>query len=147
MDVLSAIIATHHLSAATVAADWYDLQRYELGARGRFRAIMADPPTDARGEVMARWAATPMFTSDSAAAAPVVLAKVSGGLQRVILNGARLTITRSSINDPARVGWVRVGNGECDWCQQYLDGTVHYVEGYDFKAHDNCQCDAVLDVS
>lgn len=147
MDVLPGIIDSHHLSAATVAADWYDIQRHDLGAKKRFRAVMAEAPTDARGAVMARWGVAPMFTSDPAAGAPTTLVKIAGGLQRVVLNGARQTITTSAVNDPARVGWVRVGNGECDWCQQYLDGEVHYIEGYDFEAHDHCHCDAVMDVS
>jgi hypothetical protein len=37
---------------------------------------------------------------------------------------------------------MRVGNGECDWCQRFLDGEVHYAEGYDFAAHDHCGCTA-----
>lgn len=147
MDVLPGIIEGYHLSAATVAADWYDLQRHDLGAKKRFRAIMAPAPTDARGAVMARWGVTPMFGEDPATAAPAVLSKISGGLQKVVLFGARDTITTSAVKDPARVGWVRVGNGECDYCADLLDGEVHYVEGYDFDAHDRCQCDAVLDVA
>jgi hypothetical protein len=147
MDVLPGIIDQHHLNAATVAADWYDIQRSDLGAKKRFAAIMAEPPTARRGLVLARWGVTPMFGEDPAVVAPTVLSKISGGLQKVVLFGARDTITTSAVKDPARIGWVRVGNGECDWCQQYLDGEVHYVEGYDFLAHDRCQCDAVIDVS
>lgn len=147
MDVLPGIIADYHLSAATVAADWYDIQRSDLGAKRRFRAVMAAPPDDARGAVMARWGVSPMFGTPADVAAPVVLSKISGGLQRVVLDGARQTIVGSAVKDPARVGWVRVGNGGCDWCAQYIDGEVHYVEGYDFDAHDHCQCDAVIDVS
>lgn len=147
MDVLPGIIDRHHLMASTVAADWYDLMRYELGASGRFRSIIPNPPTSRRGAVLARWGVAPLFGGDPEVAAPTVLAKVSGGLQRAILDGARLTITGSAVQDPARVGWVRVGNGECDWCADLLDGEVHYVEGYDFDAHDHCRCDAVIDVS
>lgn len=147
MDVLPGIITAHHLSAATVAADWYDLQRHNLGAKRRFQAVMAAPPTHARGAIMARWGVSPMFSGTGPdLAAGLVLTKVSGGLQRVVANAARQSIVESVAKDPARVGWVRVGNGECDWCQQYLDGEVHYVEGYDFEAHDHCQCDAVIDV-
>ncbi len=146
MDVLPGIINTHHLSAATVAADWYDVQRHDLGARKRFRAVIASEPTEARGGIMARWGVAPLFGGDPQVAAPIVLKKISGGLQRVILDGARQTIVGSVVKDPERVGWVRVGNGGCDWCAQYIDGEVHYVEGYDFDAHDHCQCDAVIDV-
>lgn len=147
MDVLPGLIDTHHLSAATVAADWYDLQRYQLGATKRFQAVMAEAPTDGRGAVMARWGVEPMFSADPEAGAATTLTKIVGGLQRVVINGARQTITGSVFKDPARIGWVRVGNGECDWCSDLLDGEVHYVEGYDFEAHDHCRCDAVMDVS
>lgn len=147
MDVLPGIIDQHHLNAATVAADWYDIQRHDLGAKKRFQAVMADPPTARRGAVLARWGVTPLFGAQAPDAPAVVLTKIAGGLQRIVADGARQTIVTSAIEDPARVGWVRVGNGECDWCQQYLDGEVHYVEGYDFDAHDHCQCDAVIDVS
>lgn len=147
MDTLPPLINGYHLAASTVAADWYDVQRYDLGAKKRFRAVVADQPTNARGAVMARWGVAPMFSADPSAAAPVVLSKIGGALTRVVLDGARQTITGSAAKDPGRVGWVRVGSGECDWCDQFLDGEVHYVEGYDFLAHDNCRCDAVIDVS
>lgn len=148
IDVLPGIIDQHHLNAATVAADWYDLMRHDLGAPKRFQAVIASEPTARRGAVLARWGVAPYFTGAAPeVAAPVVLTKIAGGLQRVVTNGARQTITGSAAKDPARVGWVRVGAGECEWCQQYLDGEVHYVEGYDFDAHDWCQCDAVMDVS
>lgn len=147
MDVLPDIIDTHHTSAATVAADWYDLQRYELGAKKLFRAIMAEPPTDARGAVMARWGVAPMFGEDPATAAPVVLSKIAGALQRVVLDGARQTVTGSTSRDPGRVGWARVGAGECDFCQMLIGrGAVYSAETVDFESHDRCQCSAVIDV-
>ncbi len=148
MDVLPGIIDEHHLSAATVAADWYDIQRADLGAKKRFRAVMAEAPTDARGAVMARWGVSPMFSGTAVdVAAGVVLSKVSGGLQRVVTDGARQTVVGSAVKDTAQVGWVRVGAGGCDWCAKFLDGVVHYTEGYDFDAHDHCLCDAVMDVA
>ena len=48
----------------------------------------------------------------------------------------------AAVEDSRAQGWMRVGDGGCDWCQQYLDGEVHYVEGYDFDAHDHCNCTA-----
>lgn len=149
MDVLPGIINAHHLSAATVAADWYDIQRHNLGAKKRFRAVMAEPLTDARGVVMARWGVGPMFgASVPEVAASLVLSKIAGGIQRVILDGARQTITGSAAKDPARVGWARVGNGECDWCADLIGrGAVYSADTVGFEAHDACKCDAVIDVA
>lgn len=146
MDVLPGIIDTHHLRAVTVAADWYDLQRYELGAKGRFRAVMADPPSEARGVVMARWGVTPMFGGDSGITAPIVLSKIAGGVGRVILDGARSTITTSTAADPARVGWARVTSGGCDFCELLASRPpVYSEESADFASHDFCNCSAVPD--
>lgn len=141
MDVLSGIIAVHHLSAATVAADWYDLQRARA-ASGRFRAVMAEAPTDARGTVMARWGVAPMFGAAAGVAAPVVLSKISGALQRVVTDGARQTITGSTAKDPTRPGWVRVGVGQCDWCAARIGRVSRSPE---FGSHDDDKCDAVPD--
>lgn len=147
-DTLPGIIRDYHPVTGAVAADWYDLMRAEAGVRGAFRAIVPDVPTGQRGVILARWAATPMFAAldagdDPEAVADVVLSNAAGGLQRVIADAARETVTTSAVKDSARVGWLRVGAGACDWCQQYLDGEVHYTEGYDFLAHDRCGCTAV----
>lgn len=147
MDVLPGIIDTHHLAAATVAADWYDIQRHDLGAKGRFRAIMADSPTDARGAVMARWGVGPMFTSDAPdVAASLTLSKIAGGLQRIVTDGARQTITGSVARDPGRIGWARVTSGGCDFCEMLAGrGAVYSAETATFESHDHCHCDAILE--
>jgi hypothetical protein len=149
MDVLPGIIDSHHLTAATVAADWYDLQRHNLGARGRFQAVMAEAPTDARGAVMARWAVGPMFTAETAdTAAALVLSKLAGGLQRVVTDGARQTITGSTVKDPGRVGWARVTSGGCDFCEMLAGrGFVYGADSVQFESHDHCNCDAILETA
>ncbi len=149
MDVLPGIINAHHLSAATVAADWYDIQRSDLGAKKRFRAVMAEAPTDARGAVMARWGVSPMFSGTAGdVAAGIVLSKVSGGLQKVVTDGARQTIVGSASRDPGRVGWARVGAGGCDFCALLIGrGAVYASESTaSFESHDRCRCDAVIEV-
>lgn len=149
-DVLPGIIDEHHLTAAVVAADWYDIQRADLGAQKRFQAIVAEAPSAARGVVMARWGAGPLF-SDTAPdlAAGLVLSKISGGLQRVVTDGARNTITGSAARDPGRVGWARVGSGGCDFCAMLIGrGAVYRSDASaSFKSHDRCRCDAVIDVA
>ena len=139
MDVLPRLVTLYGAAAATLAADYFDDVRDEVGAKGRFRAIPAEPVTGGL-DALARWAVGPMFQAvpDSASA----LSLVAGGAQRGIADAARLTVVQSSLADPSAQGWVRVGHGECDWCQEYLDGEVHYVEGYDFAAHNNCGCTA-----
>lgn len=143
MEIVAGLVGTYYLMTATVAADWYDLGRHAAGVRKRFTAVIPEPPDPSRSQALVRWGLTPLFTPGVDPNSQLALSNVSGGLQRVVNSGARDTIVRSSRADPQRVGWVRVGTGECDWCQQYLDGEVHYIEGYDFDAHDRCQCDAV----
>jgi hypothetical protein len=139
MDVLPRLVTLYGAAAATLAADYFDDVRDEAGAAGRFRAIPAEPVTGGL-DTLARWAVGPMFqaTPDPESA----LSLAAGGAQRSITDAARLTVVQSSVEDPRARGWVRVGNGECDWCQQYLDGTVHHADGYDFQAHNNCGCTA-----
>lgn len=143
MDVLPGIIDGYHLSAATVAADWYDVQRYNLGAKKRFQAIMAEPPTEARGDVMARWGVGPMFSGTATdVATGLVLSKISGALQRVITDGARQTITVSAKRDPSRPRWARETSGNaCGFCEMLAGrGAVYGADSADFESHDACSC-------
>jgi len=139
LDVLPRMVSIYGAAAATLAADYFDDLRDAAEVKGSFRAIPAEPQTGGL-DVLARWAVGPMFQ-----AAPDPLAALSlaaGGAQRSIADAARLTVVESAIQDPRAQGWTRVGHGECDWCKQYLDGEVHYTEGYDFQAHNNCGCTA-----
>ena len=134
-DMLPAIIREYGALGATLAAEWYDDQRQKVGAKGRFSAIPIE--ADDRGaQALVGWALA-TATNDTSLATLVL-----GGMQRRIADHVRLTIAGSSVADPVAHGWVRVGAGECDWCQQYLDGEVRAV-AYDFPAHDNCRCSAI----
>lgn len=139
LDVLPGIVSAYHVTAATVTADWYDLMREDAGVRARFTAVTPPPPDPERARVLARWGVGPLF---SAAPAPgVVLSKLTGGLQRVITDGARETITVSSTRDPARPGWQRVGTGRCDYCRARIG--LHIRNSTIFESHDACGCVAV----
>lgn len=140
LDVLPTLADEYGSAAATLGADYYDELRDAAGARGRFTAIAAELPGPARAEALARWGVSPLFKAEPDFDSSLTL--VSGGLQRIIANADRQTVRGSSIQDPSARGWIRVGHGECSWCQQYLDGQVHYTEGYDFNAHDHCLCTA-----
>lgn len=139
MDVLPRLVTIYGAAAATLAADYYDELRDESEAKGNFRAIPAEPVVGGMA-ALAIWAVAPMFKGNPDPESALSLA--AGGAQRSIADAARLTVVQSSLEDPRAKGWVRVGHGECDWCQKYLDGEVHYTDGYDFKAHNNCGCTA-----
>lgn len=133
-DLLPAIIREYGALGATVAAEWYDSLREKAGAAGRFAAVPIEA-NDRGAQALVGWALT--TATDDAGLKGLIL----GGVQRRIADHGRLTVTSSSAIDPHARGWVRVGHGECDWCQQYLDGEVRTV-AYDFPAHDNCRCEA-----
>jgi hypothetical protein len=138
-DELPGIIATHHGVAATVAADWYDLMRLESDVPGRFDAVVAEPPSLGRAVALAGWAVGPLFGAEPNPT--IALSKLSGGLQRTVVNGARETITASSVADPRRPGWTRVGSGRCDYCRERIG--LHIRSSEIFESHDACGCVAV----
>lgn len=133
-DLLPAIVTQYGAAGAAVAAEWYDQQREKASARGRFTAVPL--AADDRGAHALVGASLATARGDTS-----LKGLILGGVQRRIADHVRLTVANSSVFDPAAQGWVRVGvGGACDWCNQYLDGEVRTVEGYDFDAHDNCNC-------
>lgn len=144
-DTLPRLIEDHHLMAAGVAADWYDLIRAQLASSRRgFAAVMAEAPDRGRADALAGWAVGPLY---SGAPEPgKALTRAAGGLQRTILAGARDTILGSTRRDPARPRWARVTSGGCDWCEMLADrGAVYASDTVSFEAHDWCGCSAVPD--
>lgn len=142
LDVLPELVAVYGSAAAALAADWYDGLREEAEVAGRFRAIAADLPPGGQTDALARWAVTPLFSADPDFAG--ALGRASGGLQRLVANTGRQTVTGSSIADPRARGWTREGSGECDFCQMLIDqGAVYSEASADFQAHDHCRCAAV----
>lgn len=141
LDVLPGLVAVYGAAAATVAADWYDEVRSDAGARGRFSALAADLPGDGRIDALAGWGITPLFSANPDF--DTALVRVSGGLQRIIANAGRDTVTSSSVRDPQARGWERVGAGDCAFCADLIGrGAVYSEESADFQAHDHCQCSA-----
>lgn len=138
-DVLPTLIVEYGAAAATVAADWYDDTREEAQVGGRFTAIPAEIP-DPGAHVLVGWA-----VSEVSDPADVVAFRtlVEGGMQRRIANFSRLTVSGSSIADPAARGWKRVGTGRCDFCRMLISRGAVYTEAtVNFRAHDHCGCGA-----
>lgn len=140
LDLLPAVGDEYGLAAGTLAADWYDDLRDEAGASGRFLAEPAALAGSARYRALVRWGVAPLYGADQDFV--TTAARLGGGMQRIVADGYRDTITGATLADRASRGWIREGRGECDWCQQYIDGEVRAV-AYDFPAHDRCGCIAV----
>ena len=136
-DLLPAIVTEYGAAGAAMAAQWYDEQRDKAEARGRFAAVPIEAE-DRGARALIGWALATATTDAT------LRTLILGGTQRRIADHVRTTITGSSVADPAAQGWIRVGIGEtCPWCRQYLDGEVRTVAGYDFDAHDNCDCGVI----
>jgi hypothetical protein len=126
IDVLPRLVAMYGAAAASLGADWYDELREQAEVRGRFQAIVADLPDVGRTDALAGWAVGPM---------------TSGGLQRIIFDADRDTVTGSAIRDPRARGWQREGAGECDFCAMLIGrGAVYSEASVEFDAHDRCRC-------
>ena len=141
-EVLPRLVAIYGSAAATLGADWYDELRDAATVKGRFRAIPADLPGDDRTDALARWAVSPLFKAEPDFDSALTL--VSGGLQRIIADADRGSITGSSLADPHAAGWQRLGGGGCAFCAMLVErGAVYSEATADFASHDHCRCTAV----
>lgn len=135
-ELLPFLIEQYGLMAGSLAADWYDDLRAEVGAPGSFTArpaVVGDLGTDA----LIGWAFSKATDGDS------ILSLLDGGTQKRIANQARFTVTESSLADPGARGWQRSGVGECrdGFCDMLIArGAVYTESSVDFAAHDHCKC-------
>lgn len=141
----ASLVGLYGDAAALGAADWYEELRESAGARGRFRARMADPAPAGQARAVARWAVGPLFGAepDSAKA----LEHLSGGVQRLVLQPARQTIADNVDRDPADARWARVPSGAttCAFCRLLASrGAVYHSEesagGMANEYHSKCDC-------
>lgn len=144
IELLPAVGEKYGSMAGAVGADYYDAARDAAGARGRFTAQPAPLPTPARWEALARWGVDPLLGADPDAAA--ALARISGGLVRSVLDGARDTVTDNAVRDPAAYGWQRVTRADgCSFCRMLSSrGAVFRDSTVRFASHDNCFPTGVL---
>ncbi|MET0887352.1 MAG: hypothetical protein ABWX92_12980 [Mycetocola sp.] len=143
-DTLPRLVEVYGSAAASLGADWYDELREQAEVRGRFRAIVAELPDLGRTESLAGFAVSPLFGAKPDAT--IALSKAAGGLQRIIYNADRDTVTRSSVQDRQARGWRREGTGKCDLCALILTRDAVYTEeSSQFETHDNCGCIGVPD--
>lgn len=136
------LVETYGAGAASVAADWYDEVRSQLGVRSRFRAEVQAPVGPERVERMLRFAARHLFTD----APDLMLPAIDGATSRYVLEPARMTVAVSAEKDPASQGWERRARAEaCDFCQMLAGRGAAYAHrgSAHFDAHDDCNCVAV----
>ena len=142
IELLPRLVSIYGSAASTLGADWYDEMRAAAKVKGRFRAIPAELPDIGRTDALARWGVSPLFSATPDYASALTL--VFGGLERIVSNADRESVTGSSVADPRARGWQRVGSGaSCDFCSMLLDRGAVYTEATaDFETHDHCNCSA-----
>jgi hypothetical protein len=142
MDTLPALGDSYGDMAGALGADYYDEIRARAEVRGRFVAEPAPLPGTSRYEALVRWGVDPLFSPDPDEA--LALAKLSGGLHRIVADVARQTVTDAAIRDPQSEGWRRVTSSDpCPFCRMLADrGAVYSDDTVRFASHDNCSCSA-----
>lgn len=136
-DLLPAIVREYGAAGGAMAAEWYDLQRLKVGARGAFTALPILP--EDRGAHALVGAALAQARNDNS-----LKTLILGGVQRRIADHVRLTVAGNSVADPAARGWQRIGSGECAFCAMLIGrGAVYSEATADFASHDSCRCSAV----
>lgn len=142
MEIVPMLAETYGDMAAALATDFYESVREEAEVRGPFTAEPAALPGSARYDALVRWGVDPLFAA--APAAPIALSRITGGLQRIVSNVSRETVTLNSDRDPAADGWRRIArpNG-CRFCRMLAArGAVYKRSGVRFAGHDHCHCSA-----
>ena len=133
---------------ATLAADWYDEQRAESGAPGRFLALPADLELPLDGiESQTRYLAGHLWTPEPEAMLGGLLVQ----LDKWVRQPARDTIRHNSTLEG--VGWARVPRGRktCSFCLVLASRDATYFSGASAgdkryggtEYHGDCHCEAV----
>lgn len=142
----AALIARDRTRSAGLASLYLKAHRQKAGIAGDVAVRLAGPAPAEQMSTAMRVTTLVAVKKSTMAGKTAELAmrdafvQSSGAATRLVLDAGRETLRSTSVADPRTTGWRRVGSGACNWCQQYLDGEVHSVEGYDFKAHDWCAC-------
>jgi hypothetical protein len=139
------LIAAYGNTEALLAADFYDMLRDVPPSAASFRAFMADPPSNPEQfHGTASWGSAPLLGDEPDAG--VALSRLSGAVNRLVLQPNRETIVRSVAEDKHAVGWQRsTRTGSCRFCRMLAgrDGAVYKRKTALVAAHDNCKCAAV----
>jgi hypothetical protein len=139
-EVLPAVAQEYGEAAATLAADWYDVERAALGVSGTFTATLAPAPADDMLRAISNWSAAPAeaTTPDLETA----LARTEASTQKLVADMHRQTVSISTERDPKAHGWGRFTEpGACDFCLMLsARGGVYTSASSRFGSHDHCHC-------
>lgn len=133
LEAVPSIIGYYSDGSSALAADFYDEQREQASARGRFTA---EPVVLDRGEKIGRavaWASAPLFDD----AADLTATRLTLVVQAETARPYRDTITTNMQRDAQAEGWRRVtAAGACKFCRMLADRGAVYREGTArFAAH------------
>lgn len=119
-----AIAATYGVVAATLGADLYAEIRSMAKARGRYNALPAEPAPDTQVEALARWAVGPLFADEPNDV--LALGLFAGGMDRLVRQPFRHSVSRNAGADRAAIGMVRIAQpGACNFCTELAGEVVH----------------------
>lgn len=124
---------------SAIAADWYSDARLASPAVGRFVPVARTALTDQQLGALVGWSLGPLYsdTPDLAGA----LARLDGGVQRVVANAARETVTENVVRDPARASYYRGASANCcAFCAMLTTRIYTRQSSADFQAHDHDRC-------
>lgn len=136
---LPLLVPEFYDAAGTLAADWYEDLRDEVGSAVPFDArVIGDPTTDWIERELEK------FQAEFQATVEQVVAEAEALTQKEIARGFRDTITGNAASDPVAIGWSRHTRGldACKLCKMLADkGSVFRSESTaTFAAHTNCHC-------
>lgn len=139
------LVTVYGDTAAVLGADFYDQLRNVPPSAASFRAILAQPAPVAQSSGTVRWAVGSLF--DSEPDPGLVLSKLSGAAQRLVLQPGRDSIYESASRDTVRTGVARVPSGPktCRFCVMLASRGAVYSSEYAAGAagnefHDDCDC-------
>lgn len=141
LDSVPGEIAYFSDGSAALAADFYDEQREDANAPGRFRAqpVIADRTVKVRRAIA--WASEPLFLVP-ATAAVVVRSRLAEVIQLEVARPYRDTILSNRSRDPESVGWRRIARANgCSFCKMLAGrGAVYRSKTAYFASHEHCHC-------
>lgn len=148
---LTPIIMTGNLESAQTAATFFKLYRTTLlgGNAPSFNPVRADEPDIDRVKYVLGYSGrigvlkSIKVGKSPAQAARAGLVNTIGDSTRLVSEGGRQTVARSTVLDPQAKGYERVTGGDsCAFCSMLAArGPVFTKDSVDFQAHRYCACE------
>lgn len=170
IEAVTAIVTRYSEVSATLAADFYDVERDAADVPGSFTVPLADPPPAEQTSASLRWATKDLWPREGADASAAQLepldvrldeafGKAEGAVDRLVLNAGRDTVRQATQQDRQAVAYARVAAlGACSFCKLMASrGSIYATAetaGRDandlfsgdasvVKFHNNCHCGIV----